>query len=141
MIADGESEDQLIENGLKNRERYEETDENPMEEYINRIENFAAAGLREGEITEEQYRFITNKQKPHLPDSRKKRSIWPIQSPSTRPISWMQKEIWLILFRSEQLQWVRGLQCTGSPSYVLWPLSISPPRNTSQAWTPASWTL
>ena len=48
VILDGESEDQLIENGLKNRERYEETDENPMEEYIDRIDNFAAAGLREG---------------------------------------------------------------------------------------------
>ena len=66
VILDGESEDQLIENGLKNIERYAETDESPMEDYIEKIENFAAAGLRTGEISEEQYRFITNKQKPSL---------------------------------------------------------------------------
>ena len=35
-----------------------------MEEYTNTIENFADQGLRDGEITEQQYRYITNRQKP-----------------------------------------------------------------------------
>ena len=44
-----------------------------MEEYIDRIDNFAAAGLREGQISEEQYRLITNKQKPSLASQQKEK--------------------------------------------------------------------
>ena len=38
VVVDGESEDMLIEKGLKNRESYSETEVNPMEEYTNTIE-------------------------------------------------------------------------------------------------------
>ena len=33
MIVDGDQEDEMIEERLKNRERFEEVDENPMEDF------------------------------------------------------------------------------------------------------------
>ena len=64
VVVDGDEEDKLIEDGLHNAERFRESEENPIEEYNERIEGFAAAGVRDGEITEEQGRYITNQQKP-----------------------------------------------------------------------------
>ena len=64
VIADGDQEDALIEVGLKNRERFAERNDSPLEEYVERIERFAADALANEEIDDKQYRFITNKQKP-----------------------------------------------------------------------------
>ena len=64
VIADGDQEDALIEVGLKNRERFAERNDSPLEEYVERIERFAADALAKDEIDDKQYRFITNKQKP-----------------------------------------------------------------------------
>ena len=62
VIADGDLEDELIEEGLKNRERFEECAENPMEDFNVKIENWANEGLRSGELSDEMYRFVTNRQ-------------------------------------------------------------------------------
>ena len=61
MIVDGDQEDEMIEEGLKNRERFEEVDENPMEDFNVKIENWALEGLRTGELSDKIYRFVTNK--------------------------------------------------------------------------------
>ena len=61
VIVDGDQEDEMIEEGLKNRERFEEVDENPMEDFNVKIENWALEGLRTGELSDKIYRFVTNK--------------------------------------------------------------------------------
>ena len=64
VIADGDAEDELIEDGLKNRERFDEVDESPLEDYNVKIERWAAEGLRSGELSDQMYRFVTNTEKP-----------------------------------------------------------------------------
>ena len=63
VIADGDAEDVLIEETLGNLENYREQEDNPIDTYNAKIDEYAARSLREGEISEKQARFISNQQK------------------------------------------------------------------------------
>ena len=62
VLVDGELEDAQIEASLQDPEQYEEVEDNPMDIFKNQIEEYAARKVKEGELTEQQYRFVTNTQ-------------------------------------------------------------------------------
>ena len=62
MILDGEVEDNQIEESLSNPIHYREVEESPLVDHNKRLEELASRGLERQEITQEMYRFITNKQ-------------------------------------------------------------------------------
>ena len=62
VLVDGDAEDQQIELELQNTDQYKEANGDPTAGYNDIIEEYAAKGLRHGEITEQQARYITNKQ-------------------------------------------------------------------------------
>ena len=65
VVVDSATEDELLENDLKNPVYYTELPNDPSEEDKNAVINWANEGLDAGEITSEQHKFITKLDKTH----------------------------------------------------------------------------
>ena len=64
-IVDGDTEDQLMETDLNNEVHYKEIDNDPTEDFIEEVKNWADNCLENGVITEQMYKFVTNFEDTH----------------------------------------------------------------------------
>ena len=60
VVTDGETEDNLIKNDLENVVHYRQLDEDPKENFKEKVLDWANKGLRNGEISEDMHEFVTN---------------------------------------------------------------------------------
>ena len=66
VIEDAVTEDNQIAENLSNPIHFRETANNPLDEYIQEIKDWADAALETGEIDDKQYKFISNIDDAHL---------------------------------------------------------------------------
>ena len=60
VVTDGEIEDNLIKNDLENPVHYKQLDEDPKDDFIEKVRQWADKGLRNSEINEDMHEFVTN---------------------------------------------------------------------------------